>query len=116
MGDVFRLYAEPKFSGDSERNYKRRMTVPTTNDQPTACEEYPGKHCSASECLAASKFLRELIAELDIEEAKKPAWWRMIWGISEARRHYAIAAQHAEDLARERKPNPSGLRTAHPEA
>ena len=81
--------------------------MPTTNDQPTACEEYPGKHCSASECLAASKFLRELIAELDIKEAQKSAWWRMIWGFSEARRHYALAAQHAEDLARERTPNPS---------
>ena len=77
--------------------------------QPPACEAYPGKHCSASECLAASKFLRELIAYLDIEEAKKPAWWRMIWGISEARRHYALAAEHAEDLARERTPNPTGL-------
>ena len=71
-----------------------------------ACEPYPGKLCSASECLAASKFLRELIAELDIEEAKKPWWWRMIWGISDARRHFSIAAQHAEDLARERTPNP----------
>ena len=79
----------------------------TNQDHAAGCEEYPGKHCSASECLAASKFLRELIAELDIEESQKPAWWRMIWGISDARRHYALAAQHAEDLARERKPNPT---------
>ena len=75
---------------------------------PPACEAYPGKRCSASECLAASMFLRELLAEMDIEEAQKSAWWRMIWGVSEARRHYALAAQHAEDLARERKPNAGG--------
>ena len=80
----------------------------TNENHAAGCEEYPGKHCSASECLAASKFLRELIAELDIKEAQKSAWWRMIWGFSEARRHYALAAQHAEDLARERKPNNGG--------
>ena len=86
----------------------------TTIASPPACEAHPGKHCSASECLAASKFLRELIAYLDIEEAKKPAWWRMIWGISEARRHYALAAEHAEDLARERTPNPKVRGGAQP--
>ena len=79
----------------------------TNQIQAAGCEEYPGKHCSTSECLAASKFLREMLAELDIEEAQKPAWWRMFWGMSEARRYYALAAQHAEDLAHERKPNPT---------
>lgn len=43
----------------------------------SSCGSYPAPGCSASECLAASKFLRELLAEQDIEEAQKPAWWRM---------------------------------------
>ena len=83
--------------------------MPTENENQSAPVSGvpPPNACSASECLSAAKFLRELLAELDIEEAKKSCWWRLIWGIEEARRHYAIAAQHAEDLARERKPNPS---------
>ena len=86
------------------------MPTENENKSDTLSGVPPQTACSASEYLAAAKFLRELLAELDIEEEKKSRWWS-IWGTAEARRHYAIAVQHAEDLARERMSNTEGLGT-----
>ena len=79
----------PQFSGDSERNHQRRMTMPTTNDQPTSREEYPAKCCSTSSLLYEKACM------------ERTAYYLSLSPMCQARaiaKHYCAYAMIARDL------------------